>query len=194
MRRPRDARRAVAITSALLLTLVATMSARAEQGAGSVTVEATNNAAITLSISDGTADFGSNIDPMGTKSNSSDANQVVDYQESGGSYYVWRSDSGNGLTVTVKSNKSWTGTVEASKNKGTSDSMSIESGVLRYNKSEPQSYYDAALSTPFSTSPTTFEPMGSKGVHNYTYFYALRVGWDDDPGTLESSVTYSVTH
>lgn len=194
MRRIKDARRTAIVTGALILSLAAAIPASAGQGSGSVSVEATNNAAITLSISDGTADFGSNIDPLGTKSNSSDTDQVHGYADVPGSYYVWRSDSGNGLTVTVKSNKSWTGTVTASGNRGTSDSMSIESGVLRYSTAEPRSYFEAALLPAFGESASSFEPTGTKGIHNYTYYYALRVGWDDDPGTFESSVTYAVTH
>jgi hypothetical protein len=189
-----EVRRAIAAAGVLLATLAIAIPASAAQGTGSVTVQATNNAAITISVSDATADFGSNIDPLGTDSNSSDANQVVDLQEPTGSYYVWRSNGGNGLIVTVKSNKSWTGTVVASNNTGSSKSMTIESGVLRFSPVMPASYYGAALSQPFTLTGTSFEAAGTKGVHSYSHYYALRVNWTDDPGTFVSSVAYSATH
>jgi hypothetical protein len=185
---------AIAIAGVLLVALALAIPARAAQGTGSVTVRATNNAAITIAISDGTADFGTNIDPLGTDSNSSDTRQVVDFQDPSGSYYVWRSNSGSGLTVTVRSNKPWTGTVIASENAGTARSMTIESGVLRFGPTMPSNYYDAALSQPFVLTGSSFEAAGTKGIHTYSHFYSLRVGWIDDPGTFVSSVAYSATH
>ena len=124
----RCVRRVLAVTGVLLATLAIAVPVSAGPGSGSVTVQATNNAAITLSVSDGTADFGSNLDPLGTDSNSSDTGQVKDFQDANGSYYLWRSAGGNGLTVTVKSNTSWTGSVAASPNTGSARSMSIQSG------------------------------------------------------------------
>ena len=194
MRRILDARRAAVVAGSILLALGIAIPVSANQGAGSVSVQATNNAAITLSISDDTAYFGSTIDPMGTNSNSSDANQVRALVDTPGSYYVWRSSGGNGLTVTVKSNTSWVGTMSASENDGGSRSMTIHSDVLRYSASEPTSYYDAALAPAFGADGSTFERSGTKGIHDYTYFYALRVDWNDDPGTFQSNVTYSVTN
>lgn len=187
-------RHLLASVGLLLPLLVISSTSTAGQGTGSIKVEARNNAAITLSVSDGTADFGANLDPLGTKSDSSDTNQVESFLGSGGSYYVWRSGTGNGLTVSVKSNVPWTGTVVASDNVGSSESMTVKSGVLRYSPVLPQDYYGAALSTAFTNHETAFEEAGAKGIHDYRYFYALRVGWDDDPGTFESAVTYSVTH
>lgn len=192
---PRRAGRALIAAGVIAVPLlIAALPASADPGSGSVSVQATNNSAITLSVSDGSADFGSNLDPLGTDSNSSDRGQVSDFQSDSGSYYVWRSGGGNGVVVTVKSNKSWTGSVSASPNTGTSRSLTIESGALRYNTSSPRDYWDAALSPAFSTSGTDFEVTGTKGVHTYNYFYNLRVNWDDDPGTLSSTVTYSATH
>lgn len=194
MRRFKGIRRAIVVAGASTLALAFALPVSADPDSGSVTVRATNNAAITLSVSDGTADFGTNLDPLGTNSNSSDFNQVQDFQEANGSYYVWKSNGGGGLVVTVKSNKSWTGGVAASPNTGSSASMSIDSGVLRYTESAPSNYWDAALATAFTNRESGFEAAGTKGVHTYNHFYALRVNWEDDPGTFASSVTYSATH
>lgn len=177
----------------MVLALPIALPASAQTGTGSVSVQATNNAAITLSVSDGTADFGTNLDPLGSTSNSDDIGGVVSFQGPDGSYYLWSSE-GNGVMITVRSNKSWTGTIVASPNIGTSPSMSIESGVLRYSASAPGSYFDVALAPSLTTSGISFEAAGTKGVNTYTHFYALRVDWRDDPGTFVSSVTYTATH
>jgi hypothetical protein len=145
-------------------------------------------------VSDSTADFGTNLDPEGPNSNSGDS--VLDYQSSvgnQGSYYVWRA-SGSGLTVTVKSNQPWNGTVAASENSGTATSMSVASGVLRYTEgSEPASYGACASGTAFTTIATSWKGSIAEGIQVYAHYYCLRVDWDDDTGTFISTVTYSVT-
>jgi hypothetical protein len=107
-----------------------------------------------------------------------------------GSYYVWKS-SGSGLTVTVKSNKVWNGTIAASENSGTASSMTIASGVLRYDSTAPTSYDQAAADTAFTTDAAIWQTGHAKGTSEFTFYYSLRVDWDDDPGTFASTVTYS---
>ncbi|MFQ5875704.1 MAG: hypothetical protein ACE5JL_18150, partial [Dehalococcoidia bacterium] len=149
---------------------------------------------ITIVISDDSAAFGTNLDPEGPNSNSGDS--VLDYQSSvgnQGSYYVWRA-SGSGLTVTVKSNRPWDGTVAASENSGTATSMSIASGVLRYAEgSEPTSYSACAPATAFTTASSPWKSSIPEGIQIYAHYYCLRVDWDDDPGDFISTVTYTVT-
>jgi len=177
----------------LAVTSVLATAAPAQAAQGTVTVTATVNAAITISLSKSSAPFGTTLEPGGTDSNSGDT--VVDFQSSSsnqGSYYVWKAD-GSGMTVTVQSNKTWNGTIAASENSGTSSSMTIASGVLRYASTAPTSYAEAAAETAFTTSAAAWQTNHAKGRSAHTFFYSLRVDWDDDPGTFASTVTYQVS-
>ena len=179
------------ISIAILASVLTSNLVSAETGG--VSASGTNNAKITVTIADGTSDFGTNLDPEGTDSNSSDT--VADQQGSTGnqgSYYVW-SAAGSGLSVEVKSNKVWSGTVEASENAGTSTSMSISGGVMTYAESAPASYSDCSSATAFTTTAASWKTSVAKGKNTYTHYYCLRVDWDDDPGTFSSSVTYTAT-
>ena len=175
--------------------LLAIMSAGVAGAAtGGVSASGTNNAKITVTITDAGSDFGSNLDPEGTNSASTDT--VLDYQGSTGnqgSYYVWKA-AGAGVNVEVKSNKVWNGTVEATENGGTATSMTVASGVLKYAETtEPTTYSACDSGTAFATTAATWKSSVAKGANTYTYFYCLRVDWSDDVGTFSSSVTYTAT-
>jgi hypothetical protein len=187
----RPLKMAAAVMAAVTIGLAAAPAANAANG--TVAVTGTNNGTISVSIADASADFGTNLAPDGTDSSSSDS--VVDYQGSTGnqgSYYVWRA-AGSGLGVTVRSNQVWNGTVDASANSGTATSLSIASGALGYCTAAPASYAAAAACTDFATSAATWQTNHAKGNTTFTYYYALRVDWDDDPGTFISTVTYAAT-
>ena len=148
---------------------------------------------VSIVVSDSSADFGTDLTPQGQDSNSSDV--VTDLQGTvgnQGSYYAWEASGGAGVSITVKSNKTWNGTVDASENSGTSSTMPIDSGVLRHSESVPGSYSACAGTMAFTTSVTWQSNVGA-GTNTYTYYYCLRVDWDDDPGTFASTVTYSVS-
>jgi hypothetical protein len=170
------------------------LGAPASAATGTVTVTATVNATITISIADTTAAFGTNLDPLGTDSNSADG--VTDVQSAGtppatGSYYIWKT---GGVAVTVGSNATWNGTVAASANSGTSSSMTIASGVLRWKDgSAPASYSDCSSATSFNTAASTWKSAVPRGNTTYTTYYCLRDDWTDDPGTFASTVTYTAT-
>jgi hypothetical protein len=175
--------------------LVAVAAIPAGAASGGVSASGTNNANITITLSDSTADFGTNLDPSGTASNSSDT-VVARVGSTGneGAYYEWKANGGSGLTVTVKSNKTWNGTVQASENSGTSSSMTVASGALRYAEgSEPTSYAACSSGTAFATTAQSWKSNVAKGKSSYTQYYCLRVDWTDDPGTFASSTTYTVT-
>ena len=161
----------------------------------SATDTTTAPSTITVTISDTSAEFGSNLDPSGVGSNSSDS--VVAYASSGGvegAYYVWRDQSGAGLTVTVKSNLPWSGTTIATENTGTSPSMTVASGVWRYSEgSEPASYTDCAGATVLTLTAATWKSSVPAGINPYTHYHCLRIDWIDDPGGFVSSLTYEVT-
>jgi hypothetical protein len=185
----------IALTAGVVVAVVAVATViPAMAVSGNVTVSGTNNAKITISVEDTSAAFGTNLDPSGPDSNSSDS--VVDFQGTTGnqgSYYVWKA-GGSGNTITVKSNKSWNGTVAASENTGTSTSMTVASGAMRYAEAVvPTSYSDAAGGVAFQTTGQAWKSSVAKGVNSYTHFYSLRVDWNDDPGTFASTITYEVT-
>jgi hypothetical protein len=96
----------------------------------------------------------------------------------------------------VKSNLTWDGTVAATENGGTSTSISIASGALRYATTAPGSYAAAAGATALTTSADN--PSGwlghARGVSTFHYYYVLRVDWNDDLGSFSSTVTYSVSN
>ncbi len=164
---------------------------------GNVTASGTNNAKISITIGDGSAEFGLNLDPEGTNSDSTDT--VADYQGSTGnqgSYYVWKSTSGTGLSIEVKSNMVWNGTYAATENggAGAAASMTIASGVLLFSEgSEPTTYALCSSATALTTLATAWKTSIGAGNNTYTHYYCLRVDWDDDPGTFSSTVTYTVT-
>ncbi len=175
--------------------LVAVMAIPAGAASGGVSASGTNNANITITLSDSTADFGTNLDPSGTASNSSDTVQAnAGSTGNQGAYYEWKANGGSGLSIQIKSNKTWNGTVAASENSGTSASMTVASGALRYAEgSEPTSYGTCASGTAFASTAQTWKSNVTKGVNSYTQYYCLRVDWTDDPGTFASNTTYTVT-
>jgi len=169
---------ALIMTLGLFVGPVAT--ARAESG--TVGVEATSNAKITITINDATGNFGTTLEPEGETSNSTEVVGIAGTSGNQGSYYVWKSSTGTGLKVTVKSNKAWNGTIAASVNTGGASSMTIASGVLRYRYYEspatpaaPTSYADAADDTAFTTVAATWQSNHAKGATEFIFYYSLRL-------------------
>ncbi len=160
------------------------------QAAGTVTVTATNNAKITISISDATAAYGVNVAPDGTGTGG-EITSVTSTTGTEGAYYIWTPS----ITplVRVKSNKTWNGTIAAAENSGSSSSMTISSGALRYSTSVPGTYSAASSELAFTTAAADWQTNHAKGNSTYTFYYLLRVDWTDDPGTFSSTVTYSVS-
>jgi len=164
---------------------------RAEaQASGNVTVTGTNTAKITIEISDSTAAYGVSLAPDGSGA-AGEISSVTSSTGSEGAYYIWTPSSLP--VVRVKSNKTWNGTMAASENAGTSTSMTIASGVLRWSTSAPGSYAEAASATAFTTGAAAWQTNHAKGVATYSHYYALRVDWTDDPGAFASTVTYAVS-
>ena len=155
----------------------------------------TGSPTITLIITDSTAEFGSNMDPAGTASNSTDT--VVAYSVDNGNqgaYYIWSSSGGSGVMVTVKSNLPWNGTTSATENSGSSSTMTVGSGVWRYAEgAQPSSYSECESSTAFTTNSSPWKTSIPAGINQYTQHYCLRVDWTDDPGDFLSTITYDVS-
>ena len=161
-------------------------------GTGTVNVTATNNAELTMTIADTTAAYGTAIQPDGTGTGG-EISSVTGSSGSQGAYYIWT--PATSPNITVKSNKPWNGTASASENPsgaGSSTSLTIASGALRRCTSVPGDYATASGCTAFTTSAASWASNVTKGVSTYTHYLALRIDWNDDPGTFSSNVLYSV--
>lgn len=182
--------------AAAIVSLVAAFSlgegpwVHAQSASGTVTVTATDNAKLTIAISDQNASFGDSVAPDGTGVGG-EVSSVVSISGAEAAYYIWTPSTTP--LVTVKSNRMWNGTVSATENTGTSNTMTIASGVLRWSTAVPDSYAEAAGATAFSTSPAVWQTNHGPGRASFTYYFLLRVDWTDTPGTFSSTVTYSAT-
>lgn len=186
------------IAALALLGFGATLAFAVPAGAesGQVEVKAQNESKLTLSLSTATSDFGTGLDPSGAAS--SLAPTVASYNnQPSGAYYVNKGDANFAQTVTVKSNKSWTGSVQATENtQGPGKAgMTIAGNSLRWKSGNMSSLSDADSGTAFTTTadPSVFgggsQPKGANNTYNFDY--SLRVMWTDDPGTFSSIVTYN---
>jgi hypothetical protein len=176
---------ALAAVAALLLGV---LPARVAAVDGTVTVNGTVSGRLLISISDNTANFGPNIGPDGSNAGG-EVTSVTSSIGNEGAYYAWSTDPEP--LVTVRSNRVWNGTVRAGETTGTSPSMTIASGVLRWRTDAPASYAEAAASPAFTIAPAVWQVNHLPGTAQFVYYYLLRVDWDDDLGTFRSVVTYS---
>lgn len=160
----------------------------------SVEVSGNNDGVTVITLSDTSANFGT-INPLASVSESDDVvNGFQGKMGEEGSYYAWKSATGTGLTVTVKSNRSWSGTIRATENQGTSDTLTIASGSLRYVEgSEPTGYDDCANARVLSTSDNLWRGPEPQGISPFVHYYCLRSDWHDEPGTFLSNVIYTVS-
>jgi len=178
-------RRALYIAaSAALATALLPVRAHADtSSSATVTVTATVAPKITISVDTASIAFGS-VEPEGTAPSGFTALT----QAGTGTYFRYDTP----VTVTVKSNKTWNGTVKTDV---------APAGVLKYyqGSSAPTTYTDwdssstSGLHT-FSTTSTSFQDSGSKGTQQYSFYYALRAAWTDDPFTSQTiQITYTAT-
>jgi hypothetical protein len=182
-------------TTALMATIIAViLTATAGAASGNVNVSGTNNAKISVSISDLTADFGT-FDPTGSISSGDEVDDSLTSSSGNqGVCLLWSALGATGVEVRVHSNKPWTGTLAATENGGTSTSLTLANGDFRYHTSAPVNYSACNTGgTAFSTGGATFEADGARGVSTYNHYYSLTVDWDDVPGTFSSTVTYTAT-
>jgi hypothetical protein len=159
-----------------------------------VEVSGDNDGVTVITLSDTSANFGT-INPLASFSESDDVVEGLQGEKvEEGSYYAWKSAAGKGLIVTVKSNRSWDGAVRATENQGTSSTLTVASGSLRYMEgSEPTGYDDCANAQAFSTSDNLWRESEPQGVSTFVHYYCLRSDWYDEPGTFLSNVIYTVT-
>ena len=106
-----------------------------------------------------------------------------------GCTYVW-----DPLVVTVESNKPWTGTVEGADGTPTSE-LRVAFGSFRYDlAAAATSYSQCGSDTTLTTVPVLWESSGPEGDdQGYTHHHCVLLDWDDDDGTIDSTITYTVS-
>jgi hypothetical protein len=178
--------------AAVLLATVAAIFAVSPASAdtGTIAVSATNNAKLTMTIGTSSANFGASLDPTGAGASGQASATAPSTSGDQGVYYVW---SPSAPLVTVKSNKTWNGSMQATENTGSAASLSLASGALRFGTTLPHTYDDARNGSAFSSTATSWQANHIKGVSSFSYNYYLRVDWSDDPGTFNSTVTYTAS-
>ena len=192
-------KRIAGLLMVLVLVAVSVAPAGAEQG--DVNVTATASSKLVLELSTNAVNFGTNLDPAGTDSSASGVTDFID-GENGAVYVAYGASSTYAVTVRVSSNTAWSGSVVATENSGTAG-MSIANGDLRWKLGDIASLNDALAATAFSTTAdedvfdtATQCDIGETlqaGNCTYSFDYALKVQWTDDPGTFASVVTYQAS-
>ena len=99
----------------------------------------------------------------------------------------------SGLSITVKSNAPWSGTVDGNDNAPTSG-VTVALGSFRYDTAAAATTYaECATDTQLPASPSPFESGGVTGIAAYVHRHCVLVDWNDADGTIDSTITYSVT-
>ena len=146
---------------------------------------------ITLTLSDATMALGTPDPTCEGLADGAPTGEFTVYSGTAGNQgcsYVW-----NDLDVTVQSNKAWSGTVAGTDGSPTSG-VTVPQGSFRYDVGTPTtSYAGCASNTALTTTASPFEPSGGVGDNQvYTYHHCVLVDWDDDDGTIDSTITYTV--
>ena len=95
--------------------------------------------------------------------------------------------------MTVKSNKPWTGTIAGSDGSPTSG-VTVALGGFHYDTEAAASTYTACSSdTVLATTTSSFESSGVIGQSIYSFHHCVVLDWDDADGTIDSTITYTVT-
>jgi hypothetical protein len=191
------------LTLAAVLALLGTFSltpvTRADTGNVEVTAQVAEfSTALTLTLCDQSADFGSGLTASGDPVTSTDSVTPIPLNAGfpNGAFYRWypSCDAGENF-ISVASNVSWDGTVCATV-AGTSTS-SLTLGDLRYSVDFPLDYSTISSSaSSFSDciSPTawTSQPQSTTPL-TFDYFYYLQIDPTDTPGSFAATTTWEVT-
>ena len=97
------------------------------------------------------------------------------------------------LTIRIRSNEPWSGTVMTTDGPGNAPGMTVQSQALRYNTIRPAHYSDAASSPHMSTGPSVWKLNQAAGETSYSTYLALRVNAHDNPANFSATITYTVT-
>ena len=166
---------AIGTTTALIATIGAFGAASAAT-TGDVTVTGTTVSTLQLTLVDGSAAFGSNLDPLGTAPNSGEA--AVSGTSSGvGACYEW------GGTVKVDANDTYTVDVNALE--------THTNARLHFLAANPASYADCTGGTTFGTTDAiSAVANGTQGYQNsHPFWLGLDVQWGDLHSTSAGAAT-----
>ena len=145
---------------------------------------------IILTLSDTTLALGSPDPTCEGLANGSRTGEFTVYNGSSGNEgcaYVW-----DAFTATIRSNKPWTGTIAGTDVAPTSG-ITLASGNFHYDAvAAATSYSDCSSDTALTATPTSFESAGTTGTSLYDFHHCVLVDWDDDDGTIDSKVIYTV--
>lgn len=162
---------------ALLCALTLILPAAAKSSSGTVTVHASIAAKIVV------APGGSAV-LIATLQNGANKKEW---------WYVYAINGGAPPTrgqVTVKSNRSWNGTLTAVQTVGDKKKMDLSSGVLHYSSTLPTTFAQAAAAPVLGTAPVTLASNHALGVTTYTHYFLLHVS-EGSGGTLfGATLTY----
>ena len=179
----------VPVLAGVLITLAVT--AAHAQETGGVAASGTANAKITMTLSDTTMALGTPDPSCEGLTDGTVTGEFTVYSGTTGNQgcaYIWHS-----LTVTVKSNKLWTGTVSAGDGSPTSG-ITVAAGSFLYDTVvAPTSYAGCTADTPLTTTSATFEPSGALGRRDYPFYNCVVLDWSDPDGTINSMITYTVS-
>jgi hypothetical protein len=152
---------------------------RVSADTGGVTVSGETVATLDITIADATAEFGTNLSPDGTDSNSGDG--VTDVTDTTGACYIWDS------SVTVASNVDYAVTVEAD----------VADADLSFMTSNPGNFAACIGGTSIPDPPATahewvaLAPETAGQAH--PYYLTMPVLWTENPGALPATaLTFTV--
>ena len=153
------------------------------QTSGGVAASGTLNAKITVTLGDTTMALGTPDPDCEGNPDATVLGEFTVYNGTTGNQgcsYIW-----NSLTVRVKSNKPWTGDIDGADGSPTSG-VTVPNGNY---------HYDTACSadTALATTTAQWEPSGTVGNNLYTFYHCLLLDWDDADGTIDSTITYTVS-
>lgn len=108
-------------------------------------------------------------------------------------WYVYAVNGGNAAArgqVTVKSNRSWNGTLTAAQTAGDKKKMDLASGILHYSTALPTTFAQANAAPVVGTTPITLASNHILGVTTYTHYFLLHVSQGSGGTAFSATLTY----
>ena len=178
----------VVVATAFGALMVSTVHA---QTSGGVAASGALNAKITISLGDTTLALGTPDPACEGNTDGTTVGEFTVYNGTSGNQgcaYVWAS-----LTVTVKSNRAWTGDIDGADGTPTSG-VSVVNSNFRYDTSAAQTTYaECNTSTALATTTSEWEATGAVGNNIYSFYHCVQLDWDDADGSIDSTITYTVS-